>query len=278
MMGRLQEIWRKAGITNDFIFGNVMQMGNNCRDLLRAILPELNIQQAHFVNTQKDVHDQHDRKGVRMDVFAEDDVGRAYDIEMQVADEHNLGPRIRYYQSKIDTDSLRSGASYQDIKPSYVIFLCAFDPFECGLRRYDFQWQCKQNPDIILPTKSQAIILNSKGIRGQVTEELDSFFALMNGQEAADDFGRQIAADVARVKADPVKKGDFMEMAMKISDAKRAGMRAGIRDGRVEMAERFAQQLKQDGNGEETIRQNLKHFYGDKLSNLDVDRIMKSIE
>lgn len=247
-----------------------MQMGNNCRDLLRAILPELNIQQVHFLNTQKDIHDQHNRKGVRLDVFARDDVGRVYDVEMQVADEHNLGTRIRYYQSKIDTDSLRSGASYTDIKQSYVIFLCTFDPFECGLRRYDFSWQCEQDHDIVLETNSRAIVLNSKGVRGEVTETLDGFFALMNGQEAVDDFGRQIAADVARVKADPAKKDDFMDMAMKISDAKR--------DGRVEMAERFAQQLKQDGKYEETIRQNLKHFYGNELSDWELDWIMKSIK
>lgn len=35
------QLWQQAGITNDFIFGNVMQMGNNCLNLLRAILPEL---------------------------------------------------------------------------------------------------------------------------------------------------------------------------------------------------------------------------------------------
>lgn len=31
--------WQKAGITNDFIFGNVMTMHHNCQDLLQVILP-----------------------------------------------------------------------------------------------------------------------------------------------------------------------------------------------------------------------------------------------
>lgn len=69
----LRRMWQEAGITNDFIFGNVIQMGNNCRDLLRAILPELHIQRVKLINTKKDIRNQHDQRGVRLDVFAEDE-------------------------------------------------------------------------------------------------------------------------------------------------------------------------------------------------------------
>lgn len=139
--------WKKAWITNDFIFGNVMQEGDNCLNLLQAILPELNLQRVRL-NTQKDIHDHHQQRGVRLDVFAEDSLHRVYNIEMQVRNRPGLGQRIRYYQSKIDMDSLRSGVDYQNIKPSYIIFLCPFDPCGADLRRYTFRLRCDEQPRI----------------------------------------------------------------------------------------------------------------------------------
>ena len=44
-------------------------------------------------------------KGVRLDVYANDENNTRYDIEMQVA-EQELGKRIRYYHSQMDMDLL----------------------------------------------------------------------------------------------------------------------------------------------------------------------------
>lgn len=261
-----QESWQKAGITNDFIFGNVMQMGNNCRDLLRAILPDLNIQQTHFINTQKDIRDKYNQKGIRMDVFAEDEQGRVFDAEMQVTDEHNLGKRIRYYQSKIDMDSLKSGDPYTKIKPSYVIFLCSFDPMKKDLCRYDLQWRCDEDPRIVLDTGTHVILLNSTGSLGYVTEEMKSFFALMNGMKTDNDFGRQLIADIQKVKNDPDKERDYMDMAMKIYDA------------RMDVVETLARNLKNKGYDDEKIRQNLHDLLGNKLSDTEINQVVKSLK
>lgn len=72
--------WQQAGITNDFVFGNVMLIGNNFRDLLRAILPELHIQQVRLANRQRNITKMVETHGVVLDVYAEDDCQRTYDI------------------------------------------------------------------------------------------------------------------------------------------------------------------------------------------------------
>lgn len=85
------QLWHDADLTNDFVFSNVMEMGNNCRDLLRAILPELNIQKVIYLNKQKDIRVQKENRAIRLDLYAEDNQHRVYDVEMQTYRETDLG-------------------------------------------------------------------------------------------------------------------------------------------------------------------------------------------
>lgn len=71
----------------------------------------------------------HDAKGLRFDIYAEDDHGNRFDIEMQVLDKHNLPQRIRFYQSTLALDSYERGENYLQARNAYVIFFCCFDPF-----------------------------------------------------------------------------------------------------------------------------------------------------
>lgn len=270
MIDAILKRWHDAGITNDFIFGNVMQMGNNCRDLLRAILPELHIQRVQLINTQKDIRDQHDQRGVRLDVFAEDEKERAYDVEMQVTRQKDLGERVRYYQSKIDMDSLDSGKPYRNIKHSYIIFLCPFDPFDKQLRRYTFQLRSDENPSLQLNTGAKVVLLNSVGKIGEVTPELNSFFALMNGAGVKDNnFGKQITKDIESVKRDPMKERDFMDLAWKMHDARQ--------EGQLNMAISFARKLKSKGYNDDIIKNQLQDYFSEQLSPRDIEHVLNEL-
>ena len=70
-----------------------------------------------------------DGKGIRFDVYSEDDSGIVYDCEMQTSKKDNLPKRTRYYQGMIDLNLLERGADYKELKKSYVIFICPFDQF-----------------------------------------------------------------------------------------------------------------------------------------------------
>ena len=67
----------EADITADPIFSWVMEQGNNCRDLLRAIAPELHIQTASF-ETQKRLKFHPAMHGIIPDIYATDNKGRVF--------------------------------------------------------------------------------------------------------------------------------------------------------------------------------------------------------
>ena len=269
MVNIILKKWQQAGITNDFIFGNVMQIGNNCRDLLRAILPELHIKQVQLINTQKNIRDQYDQRGVRLDVFAEDDIKRVYDVEMQVAQQKDLGERIRYYQSKIDVESLSSGDKYGHIRDSYIIFLCPFDPCGNYLRRNTFELYSNEDRSIQLHTGAKIILLNSTGKHGAVTPELLSFFSLMNGKKTTNNFGRQIARDVMAVKRNPIREREFMDLTLKMYDARK--------EGKVSVVTSFAKKLKSKGYEDSAIRKQLQDYFSDQVSNSEIDQIINDL-
>ena len=64
---------------------------------------------------------------------------------MQTGHKHNLVKRMRYYHSAIDVDSLLRGNPYDQLKKSYVIFICNFDLCGDGFPVYESQTIWKQN-------------------------------------------------------------------------------------------------------------------------------------
>ena len=69
-------------------------------------------------------------KGIRIDIYAKDSDGNAYDIEMQTTEEKDLHLRTRYYHSEMDSYQIRAGQKYFNLKQSIVIFICTYDPFK----------------------------------------------------------------------------------------------------------------------------------------------------
>lgn len=191
----------------------------------------------------------------------------------------DLGKRIRYYQSKIDMDSLSSGDAYEDIKHSYIIFLCPFDPCGNNLRRNTFEWCSKEDPQMKLKTGAQVILLNSMGKQGSVTPELSSFFSLMNGVKVQDNsFGKQIERDISIVKRDPVKEHDFMDLATKMYDARKEGLEEGQAEARLKMAASVARNLKSKGYNDQAIQEQLKDYFSDQLSVNEINGIVAKLQ
>ncbi len=65
--------WEELGITNDFLFGKVMQNEELCTELLRRILPGLKIDHIEYIELQKGIRPDMDAKSVRLDVYVQDD-------------------------------------------------------------------------------------------------------------------------------------------------------------------------------------------------------------
>ena len=65
-----QTSWEELSISNDFLFGKVMQNPELCKELLQRILPDLDIDHVEYPELQKTIKENFDAKGVRLDAKA----------------------------------------------------------------------------------------------------------------------------------------------------------------------------------------------------------------
>ena len=189
-----EERWENLTLANDFMFGKVFQDLDLCLELIRLILPELNIERITLHERQKAVHETLDTKGVRFDVYLHDDKGRIINIEIQIANKDNIPKRTRAYHSIIDLEAISAGKvrHYSDMPEVIVIFICAFDLFGMGRHVYTFRNACAEDSGLILDDGAKTIFLNTKGKADDVSPRLKAFLELLNGKSSDDDFVKRL--------------------------------------------------------------------------------------
>lgn len=118
---------KELTLKDNFMFGAVMCDERNCTRLLELVL-EFPIDRVK-VSKEKCIVYPPEYKGIRLDVYAQDDKNTHYNVEMQAVSRAALGKRTRYYHSQIDMDLLTVGKEYAKLPDTYIIFICDFDPF-----------------------------------------------------------------------------------------------------------------------------------------------------
>lgn len=168
------------GLTNDVIFGWIMESDENCLAIIRAILPDLNLASIVYKEAKYSPIPGTSVQEVQFYVEVQDDQDCCYAIEIKAANTNHLGLRTRYYQAQIDEAIFANGQTSHDLKECFVIFLCSFDPFGCGLRRYQFHQYEDTLQDLRLGTQSHTIIINAQGTKGEVSDDLAGIIDVMN--------------------------------------------------------------------------------------------------
>jgi len=223
------------GLTNDIIFGWIMKSEENCLAIIRAILPELNITSIVHKEVQHDITPVASTRGVRFDAVVQDDQKRYYDIEMQVENTGDLGKRARYYQSQIDNETLIKGETFHKLKESFVILLCAFDPFSYGLRRYQFHQYEDTIRNLRLDTHSHVLFINSKGTEGEVSNDLAGIIDVMNQKpNQTNPLASRLMKEIDYYNQDSEKRRELMDYATRLEDERLIGERIGEKRGRKE--------------------------------------------
>ena len=223
--------------TNDLIFRWVMEREENCLAILRAILPELKIT---AVKRRENEHPVNylafdDERGVRFDAIIEDDRERFYDVEMQVANQPGLGKRVRYYQAQIDQETLKKGEDYDDLRESYVIFFCAFDPCGQDRRLYQFHYYEDNDRQLRLSTNSHVILINALGTKGQITPALAAVLDVMNRRrDNQNPLAISLVKEIDGYNRDKKRRRALMNLQMRLKDEWRLGLSEGFDQGRAE--------------------------------------------
>ena len=226
--------WEELQISNDFIFGKVMQDPKLCKELLQRILPGLKIDHIEYPETQKAIRPDIDAKSVRLDVYVEDGKGTVYDIEMQVGTSKELPKLTRYYQSLLDMQMIDKGEPYKKLKPSYIIFICPFDQFGMGRHIYTFENICKEDKSVLLNDGTTKIFLNAKGTMDDVSPELKAFLDYVAGKKPADPFVDELEEAVKNARKNREWRHEYMTLLMRDQENIEKGMEIGTAKGIIE--------------------------------------------
>ena len=228
--------WESLDISNDFLFGKVMQNPDLCKELLRRILPDLNIERIEYPELQKSIKEGAESRGIRLDVYIKDDKNIVYNVEMQASDSKELSKRSRYYQGMIDLQLLEAGdKSYMKLNKTYIIFICTFDLYGKGRHIYTFENICKEDYNLSMGDEATKIFLNSDSDMDDVGKELRAFLDYVKGIKVTnDDFIDRLEEAVKRAKANKKWRRDYMTMEM----LERVKYEEGREEGRKEEMER----------------------------------------
>ena len=109
-----------------------------CIELVLQIIldkPDLKVKEVHTQVTLANING----KSVRLDVVAEDSLGKNYDVEIQRENKGAISKRSRCHSSMIDAKTIKKGIVYNDIRDSYVIFVTEKDIFGLGKPLYHIE-------------------------------------------------------------------------------------------------------------------------------------------
>ena len=76
--------------------------------------------------------------------------------------------------------------------------------------------------------------INAKGKHGQVNTLLKNFLRYVMTDKPVDEFTEDVARQIVAVKNDPIARRDYMVLATRIKDARRAGYVEGEAKGRAD--------------------------------------------
>jgi len=202
---------------DNFMFQCVLRNKRICKYMIEKIL-KISIQDLHYQDYEKTINLGLVSKGIRLDVYVEDKEGRVYDIEMQCTNAPNngLAKRSRFYQSMIDMELLGKGENYEKLNPSYVIFICTFDPFGVNLPIYTFTHCCEEDNTVKLNDEETRVFLNSKGSENTADPDIAAFLRYIDGKAPEGDFARTVDQEVQRVKGLEKVRREYMILSDEI--------------------------------------------------------------
>ena len=208
--------YEELQFTDDFLFCKVLENNEEiCKELLEIILGK-KIRRINYLAKQKVIDITSDGKGVRLDVYLEDDENTVFDIEMQTTTSKNLPKRTRYYQGMIDLNLIEKGADYQDLKKTYIIFICMQNPFkQKDLHLYTFENRCNEDVELLLGDESTKVILTPEGSAEDVSTELSEFLNYLAGKGASGSFVKRLDEAVNKARNKEEWRMEYMTLLMR---------------------------------------------------------------
>lgn len=234
----MEKSFQELDLSNSFLFAAALEDPETCQIVLEIILDcklsKVRVHAEHSILVSSDF------RSVRLDVYASDETQVSYNLEAQNDNEGNLPQRSRFHQALMDVYSLKPGQDFRDLKPSFVVFICTFDPFGEKLYRYTFEERCLER-EFALGDGTRKIFLNTRGQNVQeVPQELIHFLHYM--EHSTDEYVSQVSEKsitrlhkrVTRLKQRRELEAQYMTVEDLIRSRERKAMTAGKAEGKAE--------------------------------------------
>ena len=220
-------------LMDDYMFAAVMRDTRHLKPLLEYIL-NIRIAKIELIEPQKTEKEGYGSKGIRLDLYVEDEKHTIYSVDVQTTDKRNLPRRMRYYQSVIDIHVLRPGVDYQNLRTSFVIFICNYDPFGLGRYVYTFENVCREEPELLFSDGTTKVIVNTKGTKGEISEELKEVIRYLDDGTVSGQYSRELDEAVSAVKTSEDRRLEYMTMMVHDMELREEGRAEGREEGRAE--------------------------------------------
>lgn len=261
MIGLKRKKFEELKFGDDYIFSKVMRNEDICKSVLEKILG-LEIKKIEYIEVQKEFETLPGAKGIRLDVYVNDENNTIYNIEMQTENEDNIPKRSRYYQGVMDICNLDKGHSYDIMKKSFVIFICKFDLFQKQRYIYTFKNYCEEEKELELGDDTVKIFLNTKGTKGNVSPELIQLLKYIDSNIPEGKLACDIEKEVRRIKNNKAWRAEYMKYECDLAFQRRAGREEGKAEGRAEGMRAVIHIMKGSGESDEHIIEALiKQFH-----------------
>ncbi|MCM1049582.1 MAG: Rpn family recombination-promoting nuclease/putative transposase [Clostridiales bacterium] len=280
-MERKRKKYEELTIVDDFMFGKVMRNPKHCKKLLEIIL-DMKIREIVFIDEQQTVAPDYKAKGVRIDVYADDDADTVYAVEMQARNTGVLPIRSRYYQAVIDINLIEKGMDYEKLGKNYIIFICTFDLFGKGRHIYHFENLCIEDTTIRLNDGTEKIFLNTKGKMNDADKELINLLKYFDSLVPQDAFTEELDKEVLEARLHRKWRHEYMKLEVMMWDSKREGIAEGMERRRIDQIcrklvkgktpEEIAEDLEEDSLDEV---QHICDIAAKYAPNYDIDEILQ---
>ena len=246
----MRKTYQELEFKDAFMFAAVMSDAESCRGVLERILGipirKVMVHAEHVLFVNPEI------RGVRLDVYADDEHGTVYNVEMQTTDNKNLPKRSRYYQGQMDMTALKTGKDFARLPQSIVIFICTFDPFGRERYRYTFVETCREDGEL-LEDGTCKIFLNTKGkIETGIGQELVCFLKWIGEpdvgkeKEENDLLITKLRTQITDLKKNRGMEENYMLFGEMLDEERRQGQKEGLQQGKMDILLKLLQEHKID--------------------------------
>ena len=238
--GQFSKPWDELEITDNYLFCKIMSRPDFCKEMIERILG-IKVKTLSLMGAEKPFSGTYVSHGIRLDVAAADDEN-VYDIEFQSVKRSDLQKRMRFYQGTLDIDSLSHGQSYEQLRETWIVFICDFDQFVLGEPGYKVRMSL-ENLENRLVTETyedgtHKIFINLEACDKIKDERLRNFLIYLKTNKPQDRFTEKISSAVDYNKRNAEWRKEYMTVAQEIEYEKawvrKVAREEGLAEGRAE--------------------------------------------